>query len=73
MLQDPVIKVTILFYEDKDLTLHHETHELPVSRSGRIIIPENLKEGRSIIAVCEGKVDILNKLGDRIMPLEGAA
>jgi len=73
MQQEPVLKVTILFYEDKDLTLHHETHELVVSASGRVIIPDHLKEGRSIIAVCEGDVDVLNKLGERISPLKGVA
>jgi len=66
MLQGPFNKATILFYEDMDLTLHHETHELPTSRTGRVIIPDNLKEGRSIIAVCDGEVNVLNKLGERI-------
>lgn len=65
--------VTIIFYQDKDLTLEHESHELNVSEKGRVIIPEALKRNRSIIAVCEGKVEILNKLGDRILPLGDVA
>ena len=73
MPQSQVKTVTLLYYCDNDLTLHHEVHELPMSEAGRVIIPEHLKLGRSIIAVCEGKVEILNKLGERILPLEGAA
>jgi len=73
MQQSQLKTVTLLYYCDNDLMLHHKTIDLPTSDAGRVIIPEHLKLGRSIIAVCEGKVEILNKLGERIMPLEGAA
>ncbi len=73
MLQSQSILATLFFYQDSDITLHHETHTLELSPAGRAIIPAALKEGRSIIAVCEGEVEVLNKMGDRLIPIEGVA
>ena len=73
MPQSQTIIATLFFYEDSDITLHHETHTLALSPAGRAIIPAHLKHGRSIIAVCEGKVEVLNKMGDRLIPIEGVA
>ncbi len=73
MLHDPVTQATLIFFEDDALDLRHETHNFNRSESGRLIIPPELKKGRSIIAVCDGEVDILNSIGDRITPFEGVA
>jgi hypothetical protein len=32
-----------------------------------VVIPQSFKEGKSIIAVCDGEIEILNKIGDRIL------
>ncbi len=60
-------KVTIIFYDDESLMLKHFVGRFPLSSAtGRVILPDDFKEGKSIIAVCEGDVNIMNSVGDRI-------
>ena len=58
--------VTILFYTINSLSIQSETLELPVADNGRVNIPDDHKEGRTIVAVCRGDVEIMNRLGDRL-------
>jgi len=60
-------KVTIIYYFDDGLELHHEAKTFEQNDEGRVIIPQAFKEGKSIIAVCDGEIEILNKIGDRIL------
>lgn len=60
-------KVTIIYYQDDGLELHHKVKTFEQNQDGRVIIPPAFKEGKSIIAVCDGEVQILNKVGDRIL------
>lgn len=60
-------KVTIIYYQDDGLELHHKVKTFEQNDEGRVIIPQAFKEEKSIIAVCEGEVEILNKVGDRIL------
>ncbi|WP_114325145.1 TIGR02922 family protein [Candidatus Colwellia aromaticivorans] len=60
-------KVTIIYYCDDGLELHHEVKTLEQNDVGRVVIPQAFKEGKSIIAVCDGEIEILNKIGDRIL------
>lgn len=60
--------VTVIYYNDTSLELLHEVKTFTKSEEGRVVIPKAFKEGKSIVAVCEGKVEILNKVGDRILP-----
>mgnify|MGYP000240209295 FL=1 len=60
-------KVTIIYYQDDGLELHHKVKVFPQNEEGRVIIPQEFKDGKSIIAVCDGEVEILNKVGDRIL------
>ncbi|WP_335925362.1 TIGR02922 family protein [Shewanella khirikhana] len=39
---------------------------LPVSDTGRVMIPQSFRSGKSIIAVLEGECKILNSLGERV-------
>lgn len=57
--------VTIIFYSDVSLELMHEVHTFPQSKTGRVVIPDSFKVDKSIVAVCDGDVSILNKVGDR--------
>jgi uncharacterized protein (TIGR02922 family) len=59
--------VTIIYYQDDGLELHHKVKIFEQNEDGRVIIPQAFKEGKSIIAVCDGEVEILNKVGDRIL------
>lgn len=58
--------VTILYYNDISLELMHEVQLLPQNKHGRVIIPESFKVDKSIVAVCDGRVEILNRIGDRV-------
>ncbi len=58
--------VTIVYYSDISLELMHEVHTFPQSKTGRVVIPDNFKVDKSIIAVCDGEITILNKVGDRV-------
>lgn len=60
-------KVTIIYYRDDGLELHHKVKTFEQNEEGRVVIPEAFKEGKSIIAVCDGEIEILNKIGDRIL------
>lgn len=64
------VLVTVIFYSDKSLQLLHEVGTFEVSQSGRVILPNAFKEGKNIIAVYKGKVEVLNKIGDRILPVD---
>jgi uncharacterized protein (TIGR02922 family) len=57
--------VTIIYYSDISLELMYEVCTFSQNANGRVIIPGSFKEGKSIVAVCDGEVDILNKIGDR--------
>lgn len=58
--------VTIIYYNDVSLELMYEVCTFSQNENGRVVIPAIFKEGKSIVAVCNGKVDILNKIGDRV-------
>lgn len=60
-------KVTIIYYQDDGLELHHKVQTFDQNDDGRVVIPQTFKNGKSIIAVCDGEVQILNKVGDRIL------
>lgn len=59
-------EVTIIYYGEQSLELQHSVEVFPQLNSGRVVIAESYKEDKSIIAVCEGRVNILNKFGERI-------
>ncbi|MGY5451807.1 TIGR02922 family protein [Agarivorans sp. MS3-6] len=61
------MKVTMLYYdEDNPLLLQQQVlSDLCKSSKGRVIIPNEDKEGKIIIAILEGEVKVLNSLGDR--------
>jgi uncharacterized protein (TIGR02922 family) len=59
-------EVTIIYYGEQSLELKHSVEVFTQLNNGRVVIPESYKEDKSIIAVCEGRVEILNKFGERI-------
>lgn len=61
------MKVTMLYYdEDNPLLLQQQILSgLSQSSKGRVIIPNEDKVGKIIIAILDGEVKVLNSLGDR--------
>lgn len=60
-------QVTIIYYHENSLELYSHIGEFSENSQGRVVLPESFKEDKSIIAVCDGEVCILNKIGDRIV------
>ncbi len=63
------LQVTLLYFTEDDLRLRDETLALEVGRGGRAIIPPEYKAGKQIIAVLAGECHLLNRIGDRVLPL----
>lgn len=61
--------VTIIYYNENSLELNHSVKRYPKNESGRVIIPQEFKKGKSIVVVCLGEITILNKIGDRVMSI----
>jgi len=70
MSADELTTVTIIYYGDNSLELHHEIKKYPKNGAGRVIIPQEFKEDKSIIAVCLGEITIINKVGDRVISVD---
>ncbi|QDP01115.1 TIGR02922 family protein [Thalassotalea sp. PS06] len=58
--------VTVLYYDIHTLEFNYQVGQFPQAEKGRVIIDDEFKRDKSIIAVCRGEVKILNKIGDRI-------
>ncbi len=56
-------KVTVLYYKSSNTnpkcTLCQKVMMCPVAPTGRIIIKDEFKMNKSIVAVCEGEVNLL--------------
>lgn len=63
---DELKEVTIIYYNDHSMELMHDVKRFYQNGEGRVFIPQAYKEGKSILVICEGNVNILNKLGERI-------
>ncbi|MDG1733037.1 MAG: TIGR02922 family protein [Thalassotalea sp.] len=59
-------KVSILYYDIQSLELNHSVENFPQRENGRVIISDEFKKNKSIIAVCDGEINVLNKIGDRV-------
>ena len=70
MSDQDLTTVTIIYYGDNSLELHHEVKNYPQNGAGRVIIPQEFKEDKSIIAVCLGEITIINKIGDRVIAVD---
>ncbi|MCL1079153.1 TIGR02922 family protein [Parashewanella spongiae] len=60
--------VTVLYYDaPAGLVMHNDVlQSLPVNANGRVLLTDEFREGKSIIAVLEGECKILNSLGERV-------
>lgn len=57
--------VTIFYYCENSLAMQYQICQLATKNSGRVKIPASFKSGKSIVAVCDGAVNVLNVVGDR--------
>lgn len=73
MKNQDLSKVTIIYYHEQSLELLHMVCFFPKQKNGRLVIPESFKKEKSILAVCEGEIEIMNKIGDRILSIDAVA
>jgi len=69
MKEQDLSQVTIIYYHEHSLELLHLVSYFPTNKNGRVILSEAFRKGKSIIAICEGKINIMNKIGDRILAM----
>jgi uncharacterized protein (TIGR02922 family) len=60
-------KVTIIYCCDNDLALYRKTQVFNLNAYGDMIIPQDFKRGKTIVAVCDGEINIINSVGDRVV------
>jgi len=60
-------KVTIIYCCDNDLALYRKTQVFNLNAYGDMVIPQDFKRGKTIVAVCDGEINIINSVGDRVV------
>jgi uncharacterized protein (TIGR02922 family) len=60
-------KVTIIYCCDNDLAMYRKTKVFNLNAYGDMIIPQDFKRGKTIVAVCDGEIDIINSVGNRVV------
>lgn len=58
--------VTVLYLDNNDVQLKHHYGRYPRRDNGRVVLPDDFKQNKQILAVCKGMVTVLSGLGDRI-------
>ena len=59
-------KVTVIYCCDDDLALYKKTQSFNLNVYGDMIIPQDFKRGKTIVALCEGDIDVINSVGDKL-------
>jgi uncharacterized protein (TIGR02922 family) len=64
-MQNDLTRVTIIYYDNKSCKLLNEVSSFTRTQGGRVVISEEFKKDKSIVAVCLGEVKILDTLVER--------
>ena len=60
-------KVTVIYCCDDDLSLYRKTRSFYLNAYGDMIIPQDFKRGKTIVAVCDGEINVINSIGDKLV------
>lgn len=60
-------KVTVIYCCDEELTMYRKIQNFKINAYGDMIIPQDFQKGKTIVALCEGEIDILNSDGDKLV------
>ena len=60
-------KVTVIYCCDNDLAMYRKTQSFNLNAYGDMIIPQDFKRGKTIVAVCEGDVNVINSVGEKLV------
>lgn len=58
---EKLVEVTIFYYSHIDIDLNVYHGKFTCLNDGRILIPEEFKDGKDIIAVCNGHIEVLEQ------------
>ena len=59
-------EVTVFYNCHLSGELKQEVNAFPQNNNGRVILPDSFKNDKSVLAVCDGQVNVLNQVGDRV-------
>ncbi|WP_028117090.1 TIGR02922 family protein [Ferrimonas senticii] len=60
------VDISVLYYDENSLVMEKALlRDLKLGPSGRVVLPEQFRQGKSIIAVLGGNVEVLNLVGER--------
>ncbi|OUR84434.1 TIGR02922 family protein [Colwellia psychrerythraea] len=60
-------KVTVIYCCDDDIAIYRKTQNFNLNIYGDMIIPQDFKRGKTIVAVCDGDINVTNSLGDKLV------
>ncbi|WP_057830499.1 TIGR02922 family protein [Colwellia sp. TT2012] len=60
-------KVTVIYCCDDDLAMYRKTQTFNLNAYGDMIIPQKFKRGKTIVAFCDGDVNVINSVGDKLV------
>ena len=60
-------EVTVIYCCDDDLSLYRKTKFFNLNSYGEMIIPLDFRLGKTIVAVCDGNINVINSVGDKLV------
>ena len=60
-------KITVIYCCDNKLELYRETMDVNDNSYGDMVIPKDFRAGKTIVAVCEGEINILNSVDNKLV------
>ena len=60
-------KITVIYCCDNELELFKETMDINDNSYDGIVIPKDFRSGKTIVAVCEGEINILNSIDNKLV------
>jgi uncharacterized protein (TIGR02922 family) len=67
MMSEVQKKVTVIYCCDNDLEIYRKIQNFNLNAYGDMIIPQDFKRGKTIVALCDGEIDVINSVGDRLI------
>lgn len=60
-------EVTVIYCCDDNLAIYRKTQSFNLNAYGEVIIPQDFKEGKTIVAVCDGDINVTDSLGEKLV------
>jgi len=60
-------KITVIYCCDNKLELYKETMDVNDTAYGDMVISNDFRSGKTIVAVCEGEINIINSINNKLI------